>query len=362
MKRGIRTVTNYPLRQRPGLIGRRVVSRTLSALGLKHPWVVQRYNPAPPDLLDDFRLFAIIGTWMEADVIEATVKNAFTQGCDRVFLVDNDSPDDTVDRAIVAGAEIAGSFSTRNYDELLRVRLMNDAVDEISAADGSDHIWWLWLDADLFPHGPRGLTLREYLATLDRSFRIVGARFMNHYPGDEPHYLSGFHPLDFQPLCEELSFRTCWHWHRTHPLRRFDRDRPRIWSDIGLHRAYSAEQPLFEPGEAIFDHHFPFRRKEVTFRRLQASFSATEGSTSRVDPDDYAGEHMVVRLRSLEAVYAHDWRSVEMELAGGCRRPRVEPLPWAELVEPEHVPVKRWYPEKPVEPLDGLAARAGEAR
>ena len=239
---------------------------------------------------------------------------------------------------------------------------MNDAVAEISAAEGSDHIWWLWLDADEFPHGPRGLTVREYLATLDRSFRIVGARFINHYPADEPHYVSGFHPLDFQPLCEELSFRTCWSWHRKHPLQLFDRNGPPILSDIGLHRAFSAEQPLFEPSEPIFDHHFPFRRKEVTLKRLQASFSATEGLTSRVDPRDYAGVHMAVRLRSLEDVYAHQWNRLEMQLAGGCRRPHAEPLPWAELVEPEHVPVKRWYPEHPVERPDELGAATGQAR
>ena len=109
--RRIRTVTNYPLRRRPALVGRRVASRTLSALALKHPWVVPRRNPAEPRVLEDFRLFAIVGTWMEADVIEATVKNAFTQGCERVFLVDNESPDDTVEKAIAAGAELACSFS-----------------------------------------------------------------------------------------------------------------------------------------------------------------------------------------------------------------------------------------------------------
>ena len=30
--------------------------------------------------------------------------------------------------------------------------------------DGAEHIWWLWLDADEFPHGPAGRTLREHLA------------------------------------------------------------------------------------------------------------------------------------------------------------------------------------------------------
>jgi len=357
MKRRIRTVTNYPLRRRPGLIGRRALSRTLSTLGLKHPWVVHRPNPPAPHVLEDFRLYAIVGTWMEGDVIEATVKNAFTQGCERVFLVDNESPDDTVQRAIAAGAELARSFPTGEYDERLRIRLMNEAVSEISEADGSEHIWWSWFDADHFQHGPRGLTVREYLGTLDRSFRIVGGRFMNHYPSAEPHYVSGFHPLDFQPLCEELSFRTCWQWHRTHPLRRFDRDRPRIWSDIGHHRAYSDEQPLFEPSEAIFEHHFPFRRKDVTLKRLRALYSTTDGS-SRVDPRAPEHAHMTLRLQSLEAVYGQRWHNLETELVGGCRRPHVEPLPWTELVDPEHTSVKRWYPEHAVTYSDGIYARA----
>jgi glycosyltransferase involved in cell wall biosynthesis len=113
---------------------------------------------------------------MEEDVIEATVRNAFTQGCERVFLVDNESPDGTVETAIAAGAELAESFTTARHDEHLRIRLMNDAVWRISVAEAADHVWWLWLDADEFPHGPRGLTIRDYLATLDRSFRIVGAR------------------------------------------------------------------------------------------------------------------------------------------------------------------------------------------
>jgi hypothetical protein len=345
MKRRIRTVTNYPLGRRPVLVARRAVSRTLSLLGLKHPWVVPRRNPSAPEVLDEFKLFAIVGTWMEEDIIEATVRNAFTQGCERVFLVDNDSLDGTVETATAAGAELADSFSSAEHDEYLRIRLMNEAVERISTAETTDHIWWLWLDADLFPHGPRGLTIRDYLAMLDRSFRIVGARFFNHYPSSEPHYVPGYHPLDFQPLCEELSFRTCWHWHRTHPLRRFDRHRPRIWSELGLLRAHSDDQPLFEPSEAIFDHHFPFRQRQTTLQRLEALFVAGEAARSRVDPENVNHGHMTMRARSLDAVYEQDWKNVPTQLVGGCRRPHVEPVPWQDLVEPEHLVVKRWYSE-----------------
>lgn len=345
MKQRIRTVTNYPLRQRPAAAARGVLSRALSSVGLRYPWVLQRSNPSSPDVLDKFRLFAILGVWMEQDVIEATVRNAFAQGCERVFIVDNNSPDGTVETAISAGAELADSFASTRHDEQLRIQLMNEAVWRISAADGADHIWWLWLDADEFPHGPRGLTIRDYLSTLDRSFRIVGARFFNHYPSVEPHYVPGFHPLDFQPLCEELSFGTCRHWHRKHPLQRFDRGQPRIASAIGIHGAHCDQRPLLEPTEAIFEHHFPFRERTTTVRRLQSLFAPDEAGTPRVDPDEPNRGHMTMRARSLEAVYAQEWTQVPIDLVWGCRRPHVEPLPWEELVDPEHLPVRRWYGE-----------------
>lgn len=332
--------------------GRILTSAGLSACGLRHPWVKPRANPVSPRPLDDFKLFAVIGTWMEADVVEATVKNAFAQGCDRVLLVDNDSPDDTVATAVRAGAELAHSFATGAYDEEMRIRLMNETVSRVSLADGSKHIWWLWVDADEFPHGPWGLTVRDYLATLDRSFRIVGARFVNHYPGDEPHYIPGFHPLDFQPLCEELQSYMCWSFHRKHPLQRFDRDRPAIESDIGMHRGFSAERPLLEPTVPIFDHHFPFREKEVSLRRLKELFAKTSDSGSRADPDHVASNHMLARLRSFEAVYRHDWHAVDMAITPDCRRPSVEPVRWDELVGPEHLPVERWYPYRRAKPSD----------
>jgi hypothetical protein len=78
-------------------------------------------------------------------------------------------------------------------------------------------------------------------------------------------------------------------------------------------------------------------------QRLEALFAKSAGTAPRVDPQDPFHEHMAVRRRSVEAVYAHDWSKVEMTLVAGCRRPRVEPLHWTELVEPEDIPVKRWY-------------------
>ena len=127
-------------------------------------------------------------------MIAATVRNALTQGCQRVILVDNDSPDDTVDLAIAAGAELGATFSTPQLDELLKIRLLNETVARVSEESPHDHIWWLWLDADEFVHGPGGSTVGEMLTTLDRRFRIVGTRYFNHYPDRRPEHLVGTPP------------------------------------------------------------------------------------------------------------------------------------------------------------------------
>ncbi len=212
----------------------------LRALGLRRrraPWVRAESPPAAAERLPSFGLYAIAVTWMEADVIGATVRNAFTQGCDRVLILDNDSPDDTIAAAKAAGAELAATFSTPELDEPLKIRLLNEIVAETSAASEHDHIWWLWLDADEFVHGPGGETVRAMVSALDRRFRIVGTRYINHYPDRRPEYLPGWHPLDFQPLGEERRGNLCSLGHRKHNLQRWDRAGPPMTCGLGFHAA-----------------------------------------------------------------------------------------------------------------------------
>lgn len=291
--------------------------------------------------LADFRLFAVLGTWMESDVVEACIGNAMTQGCERVFLVDNDSPDDTVARAERAGAEVARTFSTDHYDEQLRLKLMNDVVREESRDQDADHVWWLWLDADEFAHGPGGTTLRDYLAKLDRRFRVVGTRYFNHYPSAAPHYVPGRHPLDYQPLCEELSPPFCAERHRKHPLQRWDRDAPPIICDLGFHRA-SSDAVLVEPAGGAFLHHFPFRDEATSRARLDVLCDANGG---RAREDDPATAHMIPRYRSLEAVYSGRWDDVENFMPG--KGNGVSLQPWSERVDAADRVVARWYPADP---------------
>ena len=308
------------------------------------PWVVAQDNPPSPDPVNEFRLFAIIGAWMEQDVIAATVANAFTQGCDRVLLVDNESPDHTVREAIRAGAELAESFHTEHYDEVVRLDIMNRVVHDVSVDDGSEHIWWLWLDADEFPHAARGATIREYLERVDRRFRIVGARFINHFPSAEPAYISGFHPLDFQALCEEHRFG-CRLRHRKHPLQRFDRGGTPIVCDRGFHRASSRERPLLEPTEAVYLHHFPYRDPPVTRARLAMLCDVEASGTARARADDDAADGMIPRFQTLDAVYRGDWGNVR-NYRPETPHSTAQPIPWTSLAPREDQRVKRWYTDE----------------
>src|SRR5438876_940262 len=120
--------------------------------------IVTEANPPDPDPLEEIRLFAIMGTWMEADVVAATVSSALTQGCERVYLVDNDSPDDTVKVALDAGATLAAKYTTPHFDEHMRRMILNSLVALLSLQEGADHIWWLHVDGDSPPSPP---TLRR---------------------------------------------------------------------------------------------------------------------------------------------------------------------------------------------------------
>jgi hypothetical protein len=279
-----------------------------------------------------------MGTWMESDIVASTVANALTQGCERVYLVDNESPDDTVAQAEGAGAVLAESFATDEYDESLRLRIMNDVAQSVFAEEGDEHQWWLFLDADEFPHGPAGLTIRRYLEDLDRQFRVVGARFLNHYPTDPPHFEPGRHPLDFQPMCEEQRHPFCSQQHRKHPLLRLDRDAVRVSSDLGFHKAAtSTGEVLIEPEGGLIEHHFPFRTEAFSRQRLEVLCGG-----GRAREGDIATGHMLPRFRSLEAVYAQRWDEVENFMPG---RPAhgVELAPWTDVVDAADTEVARWY-------------------
>ncbi len=239
-------LTSWARRARP--------QRNDSTAGLINEPTGYEDNPHDPETLPNFAFCVIVKTWMDEDIIEATVRNAAVQGADAVYLVDNGSTDHTVRNAEAAGATLADIYRTDQFDGRLAQALMNAVVARESLRHGAEHVWWLYLDSDEFPEGPDGLSVREYLAALDRRFRIVGASFLNHLPEGKPEYLVGYHPIDFQPLCYEfvpVRQPPCPGGHWKHPLQRFDRSGP-------LH----PEQSRWPPGH-LFG---PFGRTEPWHR------------------------------------------------------------------------------------------------
>jgi len=258
-------------------------------------------------------IYAVIGTYNEADVIEASVRNAFVQGAERVYLVDNASTDDTVDRAVAAGAILAERFSTQSFEESVRCLLMNGVVWRVSQAESAEHIWWWWIDADEFSHGPQNLTIADYLSRLDGRFRVVGADVYRHFPDTKPEYIPGFHPLEFQPLCElfrQPSMPRCRLLHHKHPLQRFDRSGPFITSARGYHECEPNDRrALIEPAVGIVTHHFQFREESVTRRRLDEVYGPQGGRGETLRHFKNLGG--LGRLESADAVYSQRWAEVD---------------------------------------------------
>jgi hypothetical protein len=310
-------------------------------------------NPPNPDLLGDFRLFAVVKSWLDGDIIEATVQNAFAQGVERVYVIDNGSDDETVARAEAAGAEIDEVYHTNQFNPRLAQVLINGLVARESLHCGERYIWWLHLDSDEFPEGPEGLTVREYLATLDRRFRIVGAEFLNHLPSGKPEYLTGFHPLDFQPLY--YAYRPQWtpicgiatHW--KHPLQLFDADSPFIICEGGAHRAVGGlPGERSEPDRAIVVHHFQYREEDLSREKLRRVLDP--GASRALPTRPLTGFN--VRMRSLDAVYEQRWD--EVETTGGLTIADGAIERWEGGGTP-----RRWYPPAELEAARRAADRPG---
>jgi hypothetical protein len=297
-------------------------------------------DPRPARPLDHIVLHAVIGTYAEEDIIEATVANALTQGCERVLLVDNDSPDRTVDRAESAGAELADVFVTPIHDEGARADRVNAITSEATVASGEPHVWWLFLDADELPHGPRGRTIRQHLEGLDRSIRVVGTRTFNHFPDRAPANVPGRHPADHQPLCQERTGRVCLAGHWKHPLLRIDVEGPAVPMDLGWHRAGSPRgRRIPEAADPIITHHFNFRNEADTRARMDLLRGETGQHASRIATNQ---EAMGRRHEQLDAVYARDWGAMDTtdHFDPGIE---IDPRAWDQIAPDGRPDFARWY-------------------
>lgn len=292
--------------------------------------------------------YAIINSWMEADIIEATVKNCFMQGCDKVYLLDNDSPDDTQKAAVAAGAILAGNYKTDFFSNSTKYKLINDFIGS-TAKSNRNGAWWLALDSDELPVGPHGTAIREYLDTLPPEINVVGAFAFDHYPSSEPANIPGFHPADLQPYGMYRYAKFCSMRHWKHPLFLVDAERTlSTWR--GSHSVWSkiVDVPITEPEESLLIHHFMYRNRKDTEGRLRALCESQDrlGGRYRSQTDD---EHIgpqgsTKRLRNLDYVYSMQWDKMEV--------PHSQMLPfkvgapvdhWMKIIAPLDYQYPRWY-------------------
>lgn len=198
------------------------------------------------------QLNAILCTWNEEDVISATIKHAFAQGCSNVYLIDNSSTDDTVKRAINAGAKLLLRFETKFFDEYEKIHNLNAAVMAINMQSRDKHIWWLYIDADEFPNIDCNLNIYNFLNTLDSSVGAIQGYMHNHIPTHKPHYVSGYHPVDFMQICNKTKISKI-------PLIKYVKNSPHIYSMGGAHTFDSNGNDFAVLMDSLNIHHFNYK-------------------------------------------------------------------------------------------------------
>jgi len=267
---------------------------------------------APP-----FVLYAMISTWYESDIVEAAVRNCFAHGCERVYILDNNSPDGTADIAQKAGAVLALSYSTDFYRDELRIGLLNKTMKAITEEERHSRLWWICLDCDEFIQVPGQQRLVDWLKYLNPRCNCVGAMSFDHYPTDKPENIPGFHPAVFQPYGMLRHLYVCKNQHWKHPLLRYDNGNWNICHTRGLHAPFvKGGEKLIGPQEGLFLHHFMFREEEFTRQRLkelcQPKPELQNAYRSIVDDNRLNGEGAIKRFKNLDLIYSQQWGLAEL--------------------------------------------------
>ena len=265
-------------------------------------------NPPPRPI----PMYALIGTYCEEDIIYSTVKHAKLQGCEKVFLVDNQSTDKTVEQAQKGGATLHTSFHSEFYNEMERIYRMNEIMESISSDSSHNEIWWMWLDADEFLESPTNSTIYKYLNTLPSITRTVGCNLVNYFPTTDPAYVQGSHPRSFMTKGECFNPKSirahCDNWHWKHSVFKWKQNDVPIRARTGFH-VLSSTMQIVEANESLTLHHFPFREKKTTLNRY-TQLCETKRNTNN-DSVSIANQSTITkRYKNLEHIYNQNWKDV----------------------------------------------------
>ena len=303
-----------------------------------------------------FVFYAVLFTWHEEDIIEACVKNLFAEGVDRVFLVDNGSPDATVEMAVRGGALHIDTVISERFSEEVKCGNVVSCVRKVLREEAPERSWWLFCDADEFPTSPDSGTIREFITRLNDKVRVVGGYFIQHYPVMQPHYICGFHPAEFQFYATSHDDKAiyCDLVHNKHNLIRFDH----AMYDISIHAGYhglTANDELFEAQDSLYIHHFQYRNKDNTLKRLDALTCIDSHGASRLGDAEFhkndTSNNMWQYVRRNAA--AHKMYDGEFS---------IKPIAWQSMIQHiynvRHM-FTRWYGEN--ELVAAVAAQADES-
>jgi hypothetical protein len=275
------------------------LSASRSNCGAMTPTEVLRPTE-PASSSRDFRVAAIIAAYNEADIIEAVLEHLVDNGVE-VYLIDNGSTDDTLERARswlgrgLIGFErfpAAPSSSAEDrvsWDAILRRKLA--AAREI-AAD-----WYVHYDADEFRESPwPGCTLRSAIQWVDHlGFNAIDFRVLNFPPVDNA-FAVGVNPkLHFRRFEEAAEYDrvqiNCWKAHddvtladgghqvqfagrRVFPVRFILRHYPIRSQSHGIRKVFRERKNRFIESEHAFGWHIQYdtvESEEHVFLRNPAS-------------------------------------------------------------------------------------------
>jgi glycosyltransferase involved in cell wall biosynthesis len=275
-------------------------------------------------------IYAITAVWNEEDIVYALVEHLCAQGVDRVFVIDDESDDATVAEATAAGAEVIRTRSDGTYSEAVRSARVRDAIATYTEAAGGD-VWWLVVDADEFPRGPDGTTVRDLVERAPGWVDVVGSRVLDHVPAGADDYLPRQPPLPFFPLARWFRSAFCGRGHWKHPLIRV-RQAGDVYPMPGHHTVGTVDgRRAREWVPTLLTHHFPLRAHRRTEEKLRRAM--TPDGRYATSPDGFTRDRILERLRALDDLYAGRYERVASGFAGD-RRMGITVSDWRALVSP----------------------------
>ncbi len=273
-------------------------------------------------------IFGLVGVWEEEDVIWATVRNLFVQGVDGVFVMDDESSDGTCEEARAAGATVLRESNSTRFEEPLDFRneRMKSVIAEQTELHGGD-VWWTLVDADEFPRGPGGATIRSLVGELQPWVDVVGSRVLEHVPGSTSSYRPRTHPASSIPLARWYNVPYCPRGHWKHQLFRV-RAAGDVFPMRGCHTVGAGDgRRVREAGVSLLMHHTPLRDRETTRAKLEGAVGGRYAATS-----PRVRRRLANRLAVLDDLYTDRFDRVPNHLFPGEPRRGLVLHDWRELV------------------------------